>query len=211
MVGSIIGAIGAPAGWRSKALLWSAAVFGLATLGWIIAPTASPIIQAVTPVAVAIATSNAFFMVAVITVVAIMVGGRSPPAQKGFDLADLGGASGALPAFAVNRTTKWQPDITLQQAVGYLGAKSTWRQPYSNVGNTVNGTLEALIGALGSNKITAWGKEHLDEGDLFEIAPAFWVRAEVTLDTNYAFSHVRNVGAYNVHFCRKQMEQVWPP
>jgi hypothetical protein len=212
MVGSIIGYLGAPSGWRSKALVWSAVVFGLATIGWIAAPTASPIIQAVTPVAVAIATSNGFFMVAVITVVALMVGGRAPTPRSPVDFADIDpDEPGRLPDFAVAATTKWTPDITLRQGVGYLGAKSTWREPYSSVGNTINGTKDAIVEALASNKITAWGREHPDEGDLFEIADAFWRRADVTLDTDFAFSHVRNLGAYNVHLCQKEMEQVWPP
>lgn len=75
-IGALIGAIGAPAGWRTKALLWIAGVFGIATLVWIIAPTASPVIRSITPIAVAIATSNAFFMVTVVGIVALMLGGR---------------------------------------------------------------------------------------------------------------------------------------
>lgn len=205
-IGAAIGAVGAPSGWRSKSLVWVAVVFGLATIGWIVAPTASPIIQAITPVAVAIATSNAFFMVAVIAVVTIIVGGRNPPALPSQPAPE----ARQYPPFAVAPNSKWKADITLGQAVHYLGAKSIWRDPFGGQ-NTVAGTQTALVEALSAKKITSWGRAHPDEGELFEIGPGFWRRADVTLDTDYAFSHVVNAGSYNIHLSQKEMEQVWPP
>lgn len=207
-IGSAIAAVGAPSGWRSTLLAWVAVVFFLATLSWIAAPAASPVILAITPVAVAIAKSNAFFMVAVISFVAMMVGGRSPPAQPREGTPASSKEVVSLPAFAVSPTTKWSPDINFRKGLVYLGKGSIWRSEY---GNTVEAATAALIAALESNKITAWGREHPDEGEMHQIAQKFWMRADVTLDTDYAFSQRLSVGAYDVHLCQKEMEHVWPP
>ena len=208
MIAFSIGALTAPTGWRTNVLWAGAVVFLLFALAWLLAPAASPIIAPISPLVVAAVQSNALAMVLIVGVVALMIGGRSPPAVAE-DTSPQSGQS--LPRFAIDATSRWKPDIGLQQAVGYLGAKSVWREPFSGVGNTVEGTTAALVSALASNKVTAWGSEHPDVSDMFQIAPGFWIEAEVTLDTNFAFSRNRNIGAHNVHLCRREMEQVWPP
>lgn len=208
-IAAVMGAIAAPIGWRSKTLWWIALVFGLATLGWIATPTASPLIRSITPVAVTIATSNALFMVIVVGVVALMVGGRPAPVQPQSPQEDIGDPAIGLPAFAVHSTTRWTPDFTFENGIGYLVARSNWRDPYGM--NMIDAATTTLTEALAANKITAWGREHPNEGELFEIAQRFWVRADVTLDTGYAFSHRLGTGAYDVHLSQKEMEHIWPP
>lgn len=208
-IAAVLGAITAPTGWRSTTLWLIALAFAIATLAWIVAPTASPAIQAVSPLLVTIATSNAVFMVAVVGVVALMIGGRNPPSSSLVDPNEVGSETAQPPAFAAQPTTKWKPDITIEEGVGYVGARSTWRNPYGI--NTVDSVTSELSEALAAKKITAWGREHPAEGELFEIKSNFWLRADITLDKGYAFSHRLGVGAYDIHVCQSEMEHVWPP
>lgn len=115
----------------------------------------------------------------------------------------------AFPRFATSPTTRWQPDISLRQAVRYLGAESTWRYEYGQ--NDTKNTTEALTIALYANKITAWGREHPGEGEHFEIQQGFWRSVETTIENDYVFSNGHQIGAYDIQLCRKQMELVWPP
>ena len=206
-LGSMIGAVAA-VGKRATFLSWLTAFFVALALAWIFAPAANTIAEVIRAFTVALVVSGAPVMVITIAVVALMLGGRAPPGQPPIDLAELASEVGQLPSFAVHPTTKWKPDITFREGLGYLGATSIWRGEY---GNTIASATSELTGALAANKITAWGRDHPNEGELFEIARAFWQRAEVTLDTDYAFSHRTDIGAYNVHLCQKEMEQVWPP
>jgi hypothetical protein len=113
-----------------------------------------------------------------------------------------------VPRFATAPSTKWKPDITLRQAVYYLGALSTWKNEWGP-NNLKNSTAE-LTSALASNKVTAWGREHPGEGDLYQIRQPFWNSTEVTLENDYVFSSRDELGVYDVHLCQEQMTQVWP-
>lgn len=81
-IAGVMGALTAPTGWRANTLWGVAGVFGLASIGWLVAPTASPFIQAFRPVAVAIVQSGALVMVGTVGVVALMVGRQSAPGQS---------------------------------------------------------------------------------------------------------------------------------
>jgi hypothetical protein len=72
----LMGAIVAPSGWRAN-VLWSIAVVsGVAALGWLVAPSASPAVQAIRPVLSAVVQSGALLMVGTVGIVALMIGGR---------------------------------------------------------------------------------------------------------------------------------------
>lgn len=144
-----------------------------------------------------------------VSVVALLVRDLRAPngAGTGFDLSGL--QQPEIPPFAVISNTKWKPDITFRQGIGYLGAKSNWRDPYGR--RDIDTACSTITGALSANKITAWGREHPGEGELFEIRETFWRSTEVNHDTNYVYSASVGIGAYDVHLCQKEMEQVWTP
>jgi hypothetical protein len=127
------------------------------------------------------------------------------------DLTVIGGPVNVSshPRFATAATTKWTPDINLREAVHYLGARSTWRYEYAV--NDVKNSTEELTSALSMNKITAWGREHPGEGELYEIRQGFWSSTDVTIENDYVFSKRDEIGVYDVQLCQKEMEQVWPP
>lgn len=146
-----------------------------------------------------------------IAAVSLLIRGHRTPAAGGTDFADMDFSPDAprFPKFAVPSTTRWQPDISLRQAIYYLGVDSTWRYEYGQ--NDTENTTTALTIALYANKITAWGREHPGEGDHFEIRQDFWRNVEATVENDYVFSNSHQIGAYDIQLCQTQIELVWPP
>ena len=205
---AVIGAITAPLGWRSNCLWGLAGALALATAAWLLAPAASPVFAAIRPIAVALVESNALAMVGIVGIVALMVGGRPAKGQSHVGLATLAASETArLPAFASSNHSKWTPDFTFKEALVYLGTKSLWA---ARMHRTVDETRDTLIDALRNGKLTAWGKEHPQDAVAHQIGQAFWIRATVTLETNYAFSENRSAGVYEVQFSEGELKMVWP-
>jgi hypothetical protein len=201
-----IGGITAPTQGRGKALWGLAAISLVCLFGWIVAPTASPFITPLRNILASLVKSNAVATVVIVGIVAMMVGRRRSEPRTSTDSEPRT----SMPPFAVESETKWKPNLPLPKGVGYVGASSTWVYPFGG-GNTVKNTTEEVIKALGDNKITAWGREHPGDGDLFEIAQRFWYEAEIVLETGYAFSNTMQIGAYDVQVCLEEMQKVWPP
>ena len=82
MIAAGIGAITAPAGWRSKTLWAICGLFGLAGVIWLLAPTASPIVRFLSPLASAAIQSGALVMVGTVGIVALMHGRPSAQANS---------------------------------------------------------------------------------------------------------------------------------
>lgn len=211
---TMIGALTAAQGWRTK-LLWTlTAAFALSLLAWILTPAASPVIQALSPVVVALVESNALAMVLIVGVVALMQSRRRPQT-----VASLPGAEPTEfesevqdepPSFAVggNRRSKWTPDTPFKEALVYFGENSGERGYHDRLPDV----LRKLISALREGKVTAWAKAHPADVEPYQIRPTFWgAGTEVTLKTDYAFSGNLNCGGYEIQLSRGELELVWPP
>jgi hypothetical protein len=72
-VAAAIGAITAPEGWRTQALWGFTFAFCLIAIGWVLAPAASPAMQAIEPLALALVESNFLAMTGIVGVVALML------------------------------------------------------------------------------------------------------------------------------------------
>ena len=83
----MIGALPAPAGWRAT-LLWAmAAMFALATIGWLFPPTQSPFFMALMRLFGAFAQSGALVMLGTVSIVAL-IHGRPSAQTNSIDNAD---------------------------------------------------------------------------------------------------------------------------
>lgn len=205
---AFIASIAAPSGAPRKALIGVGMAFVLATVGWVVAPSAGPIMSALRPLVVAVINSGAPVMVGTVAIVTTMLVRRdqAPPAH-GVDLAHI--EAPQLPKFAVHpsKRVKWTPDTSFEDAFMYF-AKESGKRGYHDQPSTV---LGKFLPELRAGKVTAWGKEHPEDTDEFQIKPSFWVSAEVTMKTNYVFSSNLDVGVFNVRLSRGELELVWPP
>lgn len=210
-IGAMIAAVPTAPG-RGRNFLWGvAAFFALAAIGWFVAPSASPVFQAIRPIAVAIVQSGALVVVGTVSFVAIMVRRQSPQSQStGPDLADLAMPPPApAPKFAADpgKKSKWTADVSFAQAVVYRGREAACSNRYDKVGEIVS----VLINALRTGKITAWGKEHPSDTEEWQIRQSFWHSAEVTFETSTAFSNHLNCNAFDVRLSMEELQLVWPP
>ena len=208
MIAAAIGAISAQPGWRSTTLWVVSGVFGLVSFLWLIAPSASPIIQALMPIATAAVQSGAFMMVGTVGIVALMSGGRAPAPAKGTDIA-LITPPPPRPDFAPAKPapTKWVPDTSLMDAMIYLYQESRWSEQGRR--EFIDVKVKFLM-ALQESQLLAWGKTHPDDGEAFQIRSDFWIDVEITPQSNTVFSKTRNVNAYEVKLCLNQIELAWP-
>jgi hypothetical protein len=114
------------------------------------------------------------------------------------------------PSFAANTAnrSKWEPNVTFRVALAYfMDVTASW----ANRNRTESEAKDQLINALLHARVTAWGKEHPTDREFVQITQPFWLHAEVTLQTNYAFSRSRSVPAYDVHLSSEEMALIWPP
>ena len=201
---TMIGALTAAPGWRTKVLWGLFGAFTLAGFAWVAAPTASPFVQAVSPFIEALIDSNFIAMVGTVGVVALIVSGRTAPAQRAGPIPKA--TSGPKFAERPDRKSNWSPDFSFSEGLNYFGTDAGQAGYHDKVEDVIN----KLVSALTANKITAWGKDHPSDME-FQIKPDFWNWAEVTLETNYVFSGHLNCGAFDVRLSKEQMRTVWPP
>jgi hypothetical protein len=203
-IAAVIGALTAPPGWRTRTLWWTAALFALAAGCWIIAPAASPMIQAIVRIMAAVVQSGILILIGTVLIVALMVGGRSaaePPTS-------VGPAKKALPDFASSRAINWKPDISLTEAAMYLGTSSKWAMFRSlNMGSVKS----ELQGALISGKLSAWGKVHPGDADEYIIRRDAWEYAELNVDTSYVFLTGFGCAVHEVRLSKDELESAFPP
>jgi len=147
-----------------------------------------------------------------VTVVALLVQGKKAPKSKGVDLTELmyppPPAEQQLPGFAAKQHehSKWSPDMPFKKAMSMFASRTNVTGTYRTPGDIKT----QLIHALWVGKVTAWGKAHPDDKNPVQIAKDYWKHADVTLETNFAFSSAEGAGIYNVELSRAQMDVVWP-
>lgn len=103
--------------------------------------------------------------------------------------------------------SKWTPDTSLNDALQYFATEGGQRQYH----DTQKKLIDRLISALREGRVTAWGKGHPSDAEMLQITKRFWLNAEVTLTTNYAFSGTLNCGAFDVRMSMDELRLVWPP
>lgn len=209
VIAAVMGALTAPPGWRTKTLIGIAAIFALATLAWLIAPAANPIIHAMRVALVAAVQGGALVMVGVVAIVAIMTR-RNPGAPLPFDVALLAPEpDSSPPVFAAGAAslTKWTPNITFIDSMMYFYKESRWGGVKERTGSEIKDLLTA---ALQRSKISSWGRRHPSDKE-FQIKSQFWNDVEITLESNCVFSSTLNASAYEVRLCRQELEAFWPP
>ena len=113
-----------PKGWQAKTLWGLTVVFLAATVGWVVAPAASPFVQLVRPYVTAFVQSGAFVMVATVSVVAIISSkGRRVEIATAGDNAKLAGRAArkaidalsharSSAAYAIDLKDNWEGEKT---------------------------------------------------------------------------------------------------
>lgn len=206
----VMGALTARPGWRMNALLAIAVVFGLAAIMWLAAPAASPIVQVLEPIAIALLRSGALVMVGVVAIVALMLGGRQTSRKGNLPAVEQAAVprEDQPPAFAVTSgASKWQPDTSFVGAMLYLHETSRWGAGRNRRPQDIS---QQLTSALQNSKISSWGRAHPSERE-FQIRPVFWRDPEIKLESGTVFSKTLNASAYEVRLCRGELEAFWPP
>jgi len=203
---AMMGAITAPHGWRSKALWALCGVFTLATLGWLFAPSASPLIQALQPIAASVVQSGALVMVGTVGIVALMQGGQKAPTKTGTDFAKI--EVPKAPKFAAYGDSKWKPDVTLQEAMLYLGKTARWRRTKHNM--NFNDVQREVLNSLCSGKLTAWAKEHPDHGEYHQVRNTMWGHADISAETGSAFFPAAECSGYDICLAKGELEAAYP-
>ena len=200
---TFVGWLTAQPGWRAKALVWLTIVFVIASLIWLIAPAASPLVQGIVSTLSALIRSGALVMVLTVGTVALMIGNRSPSAGT-----DAPSITSAQPAFAAraNKRVKWDPDIPIYDAAEYL-----LRRMHQSglIGISGNDIKAELLDALYSGKLTAWGKDHPDEAEEFQIDQEYWNNAELNVVSGYVF-FIYGVAAHKVRLSSAQLKSAYP-
>ncbi|HSM79554.1 MAG TPA: hypothetical protein VLT57_18070 [Bryobacteraceae bacterium] len=197
-IAAMLGGIATPG--KRGLILWGicAAFMVLAVWLWF-KPNPAPWIAA-------LIRSNALIPVVTVGIVALMISGRRAPPAAAPEAAPL--LRNDRPIFAAddNALSKWTPDISLAQAVGYLGTKT----PLKRGNPPVTDVVRQLILALNAGKVTAWAKDHPKGEKEYQVRPAAWGHADVTLRTNYAFFKGHGVSGYDVRLCQEELEHAWP-
>jgi hypothetical protein len=184
-------------------------LFALGDLAWILAPTASPLIQYLTPLVVALVGSNALAMVVIGGIVALMIGGRSQSRiEPNRDRIIEEGV--VLPRFAENpnERSKWEADISLSDAARYLTSKAVWRRTKQSMGT--RDVAREIQNSLINGKLTAWAKEHPTDDDRHQIRSDAWPHAEMTLENNCAFFPIVECTGYEIRMSHGELETAYP-
>lgn len=205
-IAAMMGAIAAPNSQASR-ILWSmAAVFGVLTVIWLVAPAASPIVKRLTPIVTTIATSGVWVMLGTVFIVSQMVRAERLPAAQNTDSKLLP----RPPRFAADRTetTRWSADISLVEAGLYIGKESRWGKGRN--GLQVEHLINEMKAALEEGRLHAWGKAHPEDEDRHQISRWLWGNSFITLDKNYAFFAPLGETAHEIMLSKGEVDAAYP-
>lgn len=146
-----------------------------------------------------------------IVLVAVLIRDRKPAKRehKSFDLAELDIDPKLLPPpFAAKdrELVKWEPDMPFKAAMALYAS----RTKHPTRARSTEDVKKGLLHSLWLGQVTAWGKAHPKDNEFVQVAKEYWRNADVTLESNFAFSASAGTGVYDVQLSKAQMGVVWP-